>query len=102
MLPTIFYLLPATFYLLLALCSLSCYTSPMTITQTIEIPANSRSITLEIPREVPTGKTIIAFTPMSETESITEKLNKYYKNHNSRLDDDLKAASYRLLAEVDW
>jgi len=36
----------------------------MTITQTIDIPADRR-ITLEVPREVPTGKTIIAFTPAS-------------------------------------
>jgi len=71
----------------------------MTITQTVEIPADRR---ITVPREVPTGKTVIAFTPMAETESITEKLNNYYKNHNSRLDDDLKSASYRLLAEVDW
>jgi len=80
----------------------------MTISQTIEIPANSRSITVEVPREIPSGRTIIAFTPAPvETqttfdESITEKLNGYYRNHNSRLDDDLKTASYRLLAEVDW
>jgi len=73
----------------------------MTITQTVEIPADRR-ITLEVPREVPTGRAIIAFTPMAEAESITDKLNGYYKNHNSRLDDDLKSASYRLLAEVDW
>ena len=73
----------------------------MTITQTIEIPADRR-ITLEVPREVPTGRTILAFIPMVESDSITEKLNSYYKNHNSRLDDDLKAASYRLLAKVDW
>jgi len=40
----------------------------MTITQTIEIPADRR-ITLEVPREVPVGRTIIAFTPASETEN---------------------------------
>jgi hypothetical protein len=34
----------------------------MTITQTVEIPADRR-ITIEVPREVPTGTTIIAFTP---------------------------------------
>ena len=34
----------------------------MIITQTIEIPADRR-ITLDVPREVPTGRTIIAFTP---------------------------------------
>jgi len=33
----------------------------MTITQTIDIPADRR-ITLEVPREAPTGKTIIAIT----------------------------------------
>jgi len=47
----------------------------MTITQTVEIPANSRSITLEIPREIPSGKTIIAFTPAStaKQDSSAEK-----------------------------
>ena len=80
----------------------------MTITQTVEIPADRRSITLEVPREIPAGKVILTFTPApnkTHTEfevSITEKLNNYYRNHDSRLDDDLKAASYRLLAEVDW
>jgi len=73
----------------------------MTITQTIDIPADRR-ITLDVPREVPTGRTIIAFTPTAETESITDKLNSYYKKHSSRLDDDLKSASYRLLTEVEW
>ena len=43
----------------------------MTITQTIEIPADRR-ITLEVPREVPSGKTIIAFTPVPETETLHE------------------------------
>jgi len=32
----------------------------MTITQTIDIPADRR---ITVPREVPTGATIIAFTP---------------------------------------
>jgi len=36
----------------------------MTITQTIEIPADRR-ITLEVPREVPTGPVILTFTPKS-------------------------------------
>ena len=34
----------------------------MTITQTIDIPADRR-ITLEIPREVPTGAVVLTFTP---------------------------------------
>ena len=38
------------------------YTYPMAITQTVEIPAN-RWITLEVPREVPTGSVVLTFTP---------------------------------------
>ena len=41
----------------------------MTITQTIEIPV-SRRLTIDVPRDVPTGKAIIAFTPVP-----TEKTN---------------------------
>ena len=39
----------------IAPCLLSCYTYPMTITQTVEIPANRR-LTINIPSEVPAGK----------------------------------------------
>jgi len=86
----------------------ACYNYSMTITQTVEIPANSRSITVEVPREIPSGPVILTFTPASAEpqatfeESITEKLNGYYQNHTSRLDADLKTASYRLLAKADW
>jgi len=34
----------------------------MTITQTVEIPADRR-LTIEVPREVPTGAVILTFTP---------------------------------------
>ena len=33
---------------------------------------------------------------------VTEKLNYYYENYNSRIDGDLKTAVYRLFAEEDW
>jgi len=33
---------------------------------------------------------------------ITEKLNSYYRNHESNLDDDLKGATYRLMDKEDW
>jgi hypothetical protein len=36
----------------------------MTITQTVEIPANHR-LTIDVPREVPTGPVILTFTPTS-------------------------------------
>jgi len=34
----------------------------MSVTQTVEIPA-SRRLIIDVPREVPLGRTIIAFTP---------------------------------------
>jgi hypothetical protein len=41
----------------------------MTITQTVEIPADRRLI-IEVPRELPTGRTILTFTPApKETKS---------------------------------
>jgi metal-responsive CopG/Arc/MetJ family transcriptional regulator len=33
---------------------------------------------------------------------ITEQLNAYYKDHESKLDDDLKYAAYRTLNREDW
>jgi hypothetical protein len=38
----------------------------MTIEQTVEIPADRRLI-IDVPREVPVGKTVLAFTPVFET-----------------------------------
>ena len=68
----------------------------MTITQTIEIPANSRRITLEVPREIPAGRTIIAFTPakaeanprMTEEEEL-ELINKHADELNAEAMDVL-------------
>jgi len=34
----------------------------MSVTQTVEIPANRR-LTIDVPREVPTGPVILTFTP---------------------------------------
>jgi hypothetical protein len=36
----------------------------MTVTQTVEIPA-SRRLTINVPREIPVGKAVLAFTPAS-------------------------------------
>ena len=38
----------------------------MTITQTVEIPADRR-ITLEVPPQIPVGPVILTFTPAAET-----------------------------------
>ncbi|WP_461247150.1 hypothetical protein [Treponema sp. R6D11] len=52
----------------------------MSITQTVEIPDNHR-LTIDVPCEVPTGKTIIIFKPISElnvsetTASADEAMN---------------------------
>jgi len=40
----------------------------MTITQTVEIPANHRLI-IDVPSEVPAGRTILAFTPAPEKKA---------------------------------
>jgi len=42
----------------------------MTITQTVEIPPNHRSITLEIPPQIPAGRVILTFTPVMEKDSV--------------------------------
>jgi len=39
----------------------------MSVTLIVEIPA-SRRLTIEVPREVPVGPTIITFTPISDQE----------------------------------
>jgi hypothetical protein len=40
----------------------SCYIYIMSITQTVEIPASHR-LTIEVPREVPAGRAVLAFFP---------------------------------------
>jgi len=42
----------------------------MTITQTVEIPASHR-LTIDVPREIPTGNAILAFTPTTDQRSET-------------------------------
>jgi hypothetical protein len=44
----------------------------MSVTQTIEIPANRR-VTLEIPREIPMGQVILTFTPASPMEEASKE-----------------------------
>ena len=70
----------------------------MTITQTVEIPADRRLI-IDVPDEVPPGTTILAFTPaasikkrMSEAEEI-ELLN---KNAERLRQETLDVLSYQV------
>jgi hypothetical protein len=37
----------------------------MTVTQTVEIPADHRLV-IDVPREVPAGRAVLAFTPATE------------------------------------
>ena len=37
----------------------------MSVTQTVEIPASHR-LTIDVPREIPAGKTILIFKPVTE------------------------------------
>jgi len=44
----------------------------MTITQTVEIPASHR-LTIDVPREIPTGNAILAFTPTSANKTTDQR-----------------------------
>jgi antitoxin component of RelBE/YafQ-DinJ toxin-antitoxin module len=37
-----------------------------------------------------------------EADTITERLNQYYKDHKTVLDDDIKQAAYELFSREDW
>jgi hypothetical protein len=39
----------------------------MTITRTVDIPSSRK---IKVPDEVPTGRVILTFTPMTETEAV--------------------------------
>jgi len=45
---------------------------------------------------------ISEFLQNHNQDNITEKLNSYYANHESKLDDDLKAVTYRAFSKEDW
>ena len=87
------------------LCSLffvlfSCYTYPMTITQTVDIPADRRLI-IEIPREIPADKAYVTvqfpvLAEAAESKSAGKKigmtrkeLDEFLKNAHTPLSDSL-------------
>jgi len=54
----------------------------MTIEQTVEVPV-SRRLTIEVPHEIPVGKTILTFTPAPAQKTNEEKqkrnpISKYF------------------------
>jgi len=71
----------------------------MAITQTVEVPADRR-ITLEVPREVPTGQVILTFTPAQPSAKAMEKSEErdieLFKLHAERLNAEaLDVLSYQ-------
>jgi hypothetical protein len=53
----------------------------MSITQTVEIP-DSHRLTIEVPREIPTGPTVLTFTPAA-IRKMTEPEEIEYNNSNA-------------------
>ena len=68
----------------------------MTITQTVEIPADRRLI-IDVPREIPVGRTIIAFTPAiaKKKPRMTEEEELEHINRNA---DRLNAEALDVLS----
>jgi hypothetical protein len=52
----------------------------MSVTQTIEIPASHR-LTIDVPREVPTGPVVLTFTPASKRKLTDEEETEYIKQN---------------------
>jgi len=69
----------------------------MTITQTINIPPDRR-ITLEVPREVPTGATIIAFTPAKSSAKSPEEIAARDRELFEKYADELNAEAEDVLS----
>lgn len=55
-------------------CVIVCF---MTIMQTVEIPDNHR-LTIDVPREVPSGRTILTFTPAPAAVSRRKPISHYF------------------------
>ena len=65
----------------------------MIIEQTIEVPA-SRRITLEVPPQIPLGKVILTFTPVSAGENNEDSRLIRFNNHAGA--EELKAKLRRI------
>ena len=72
----------------------------MNYSQTVEIPANSRIITIEVPHEIPAGPVILTFTipQTSKKRKVTEDEEiEYINRHADRLNAEaLDALSYQV------
>jgi chromosome condensin MukBEF complex kleisin-like MukF subunit len=65
----------------------------MSVTQTIEIP-DSHRLTIDVPREVPTGPVVLTFTPASKRTLTDEEETEYIKQNaewlNKQSEEDLE------------
>ena len=55
----------------------------MSVTQTVDIPA-SHKLTIDVPSEVPTGPTVITFTPAAKRKLTAEEEVEYIKANAER------------------
>ena len=84
----------------------NCYTIPMKTA--ISIDKNLFNAAERFSRTSGLSRSKLYCTALDEyiqnhsPDIITEKLNNYYNNHASRLDDDLKGAVYNVFAREDW
>ena len=69
----------------------------MSITQTVEIPVNRR-ITIDVPREVPTGPIILTFTPAPVIPAMSAEQEIELINRNA---DRLNAEALDVLSYQD-
>ena len=65
----------------------------MTMTQTVEVPASHR-LTIDVPREVPAGPTVLTFTPTPKRKLTAEEEREYIKRNaewlNKQTEEDLE------------
>jgi len=73
----------------------------MTITQTVEIPADRR-LTIDIPREVPTGRAQVEFKIIPFVKKDAQASGDIYAGIPSKLDDDILQSQLDILEKVDW
>jgi hypothetical protein len=59
----------------------------MSVTQTVEIPASHR-LTIDVPREVPTGPVVLTFTPSAKRKLTAEEEKEFFKQNAERLNKE--------------
>ena len=52
----------------------------MSVTQTVEVP-DSHRLTIDVPREVPTGPVVLTFTPPAKRKLTAEEEREYIKRN---------------------